>query len=260
MTPATIAIRTWNVLADAYCVPSRYPNTPLTMLAPGARDELIIGTILAGSADVVCLQEVQEGLARGLASALGDTFDVRWLQKRGRPDGCLTIVRWPWVVYSDHALYYNNADNATAATSGHIAQVFGLRNGADTIALANTHLRWGDGTPGMGQIGLRQANELINYLDTNFDSQPVVVLGDINDRPGGPIRQLLSEAGFVEHQGDAPTAVVDAVPTGLDVVCARCATKRSSSRHPYPTAPLPRTRYPSDHVCVDVNLELLPPT
>jgi endonuclease/exonuclease/phosphatase family metal-dependent hydrolase len=251
-----INLRTWNVLADAYCFAERYPDSPAELLTGGARDELICAVLADGPADVVCLQEIEEGLARDVVEALGEGWDARWCPKgQGRGDGCLSAVRWPWVVWDEQRLYYADAVDG-GADSGHVAQILTLINGGSNLVLANTHLRWGDGQAGAGQVGQREARELVAKLAVAHPGLPVCVVGDINDRVGGPVRDVLAEAGFVEVQGDEPTAVVEGEAVSLDVVAVRGARGVSHTRAGRTDGALPDFDCPSDHVCVDVALLL----
>ena len=67
----------------------------------------------------------------------------------------------------------------------------------------------------------------------------MVVAGDMNDRPGGPVRQVFAAAGFVEVQGAWPSEVVAGVPVALAVIWLRAARHESTPWRWRAVAPLP---------------------
>ena len=54
------SLATYNILAQAYITPERYPRTPATVLASVWRRPALIRHIVALNTDVVCLQEVED--------------------------------------------------------------------------------------------------------------------------------------------------------------------------------------------------------
>jgi endonuclease/exonuclease/phosphatase family metal-dependent hydrolase len=247
-----LVITTWNVLADAYTDAGRYPDSPPRILAPGARTGDTVATVAASDADVVALQEAEPLLYGALQGALAERWEVLWCPKgRQRPDGCVTAVRRPWRVTAEKRYYY--ADALGGRASGHVAHIVTLaKNGAE-LTLANTHFRWAEsGTPPEAHVGVRQARLLVAEL---VGAGPVrVIVGDANDRPGGPVRSALAEAGYVEVQPDAPTALVNvADAAALDIIAIFGG---SGDGRPVPpvASPMPGPTHPSDHVPVTAEL------
>lgn len=72
------------------------------------------------------------------------------------------------------------------------------------VQLINTHLESGEGELLSGLRAL-QATEAVSLARTDV---PVIIVGDLNDVPGSPMHQVLSEAGFVDTwtalRGEAP--------------------------------------------------------
>ena len=213
-----LAIRTWNVLADAYVSHRRYPDVPSELLRAGARDGLIISRVAApgpdGPPDVVVLQEVEPALAEVLARVLGED---RLLFHDGNP------------------------------ASGHVAHLVGISQSGWSVVIANTHLRYSEAKDqGEAHIGMRQLQELVTSLNRR-NEQTAVIAGDVNDRPGGPVRTLLRRSGYVEYQDPGPTAIV--APDGmvaLDVVAVRGGEGRGSVIQPWWNRACPRgTRRPT---------------
>lgn len=238
-----LRIMSWNVLADAYVVAGRYPLSPPALLAPGARWAAVAAHILEDGAEVVCLQEAEEGLARILASELGPQWALSWCPKgAGRPDGCLAGVRRPWRIEEESRLEYPDS----LPPSGHVAQILSLSQGGRRLVVASTHLRWAPpGTTAADHIGVHQARLLVARLD---GPGPVVVVGDANDGPGGPVRAVLGAAGFREAHPRTASAIVNGTGVeALDVMAAR-GLALTGVDAPAPQAPMPGPHMPSDHI------------
>lgn len=232
---------TWNVLADAYARPAFFPDSPPDCLAPGARMSAVLATIEQCAAPVTLLQEVEPALVEGLVSHFPGG-DVRWCPKEGgRPDGCAALVLPPWRVQRSDRLVY--ADGQPA--SGHVAQLLELRGpGGAELLVANTHLRYA-AREAVPHVGVRQASELVGALA----AEPVVLFaGDTNDAPGGPVRRVLTDAGFVGAESAAATSLFGGgEPRALDLVAGRGVRITSRAARAL-EAPLPGPRCPSDHV------------
>lgn len=244
------------MLADSYCSAERYRDSPAELLEPGARDLLIWSVLGDSSVDAFGLQEVESGLAETLLTSLGDTWSISYCPKgRGRVDGCLTGVRRDWLVIEEQQLYFHDSV-AGGVGSGHVAQITHMKRRGQQMVVANTHLRWGNGSAGVGQTGQRQAAELAEVLVDQYGDLAVCVMGDINDRQGGPVRGVLEEAGFVEVQGASATAVVDGSPTSLDVIALINGVDLSSERMGLPLGSIPDLQWPSDHLMVGAWISL----
>ena len=67
----SFSLATYNVLAQAYITPSRYPRTPASVLASAWRRPALVRHIGALATDVVCLQEVEDKTFAAVQQALG---------------------------------------------------------------------------------------------------------------------------------------------------------------------------------------------
>jgi mRNA deadenylase 3'-5' endonuclease subunit Ccr4 len=88
-----LTVASYNVLADSYAIPKRYPGIAADILDPGRRRKAVGERVAGLGADVVCVQEVEQAAFEAIASALGG-YESRFERKGGgRPDGCAVFVR-----------------------------------------------------------------------------------------------------------------------------------------------------------------------
>lgn len=250
----TLRILSWNVLADRYLDFESYVGLPDRLRRPTERWPAVAAVAADADRDVVALQEAEPALVDQLRNELGSDWDVRWCPKgQGRTDGCLTAVHRRWMVVDESRIQYPDG----SPPSGHVAHLLTISRKDHRIVVANTHLRWAPPNldPPKHQ-GLVQARALVKALD---DGQPVVIVGDLNDEPDGPIRRHLADSGFREVQGRAPTALIRAECKALDVIAVRAATGHADEGPitvPSDGAEIPSTACPSDHVPVLATLQL----
>src|SRR5947209_3708664 len=87
-------VASYNILAEAYTLPDRYPGIPSALLVPENRRPALIRHISGLGADLICLQEVEPEVFRALEAALGPRgYQGHYAQKTARPDGCASFVR-----------------------------------------------------------------------------------------------------------------------------------------------------------------------
>lgn len=225
---------TFNVLADAYTGYGDYSHMDPELMKPGARTRGIVRLVSGLGADVVGLQEVEPHLLEAFDKTCD--WQLYWSPKshENKPDGCLTLVRRGIRVSEFDTISY--PDN-----SGHIAQ----RLQIGRVAVANTHIKWAP-ADAPEHAGVAQASHLISQIDTQ---SPAILLGDLNDRPGGPVRELVASAGFTHLYGERPTATVDGIPAALDLLAIRGLTARCVTRN-YDLSRIPDDECPSDHIPV----------
>jgi mRNA deadenylase 3'-5' endonuclease subunit Ccr4 len=186
-----LRIATLNPLADSYIGYGDYRHAPADLMQPGARIRPLTELITSLNADVVGLQEVERPLVDALDAT--DEWQTFWTKKgkTNATDGCLTLVRKGLVVDGGEPEVVHYSDG-----SGHIAQIVKIGG----IAIGNTHIKW------ELQNRTTQTQELLARVATE---PHVVLMGDFNDRPGGPARKLVAEAGFRNLSGDdVPTAYI----------------------------------------------------
>jgi endonuclease/exonuclease/phosphatase family metal-dependent hydrolase len=209
-------------------------------MLPGARTKGIVRLVDDLDVDVIGLQEAEEPLVRALdETGMWQTF---WTPKgRNKPDGCLTLVRPGIDVYGFATHEYGDG-------SGHIMQILTLGR----VAFANTHIKWAP-ADSPDHIGVAQTNELLTRL---APEQHAVIFADCNDQPGGPVRQLVEQAGFMHTYEDEPTALVNQIPVALDLLAVRGLSARCATRQ-YDLTSLPNSTCPSDHIPVVADLEIV---
>lgn len=111
------------------------------------------------------------------------------------------------------------------------------------VVFANTHIKWTP-THALKHIGVDQTSELLEQLDSEHSA---VILADCNDRPNGPVRRLIENAGFINVSGDEPTAIVNQELVALDLLALRGVTTTRITRN-YNLADMPNNECPSDHI------------
>jgi endonuclease/exonuclease/phosphatase family metal-dependent hydrolase len=170
----------------------------------------IVDRLRATGADVVALQEVQWHQARAIARAL-EARSLHWGFKhwpvRTWPEGMAVIGvtrpatartralshrwrLWSWRrrIQQVATLQRDDRTTATTATTAVTDAAPGSGTDRDAATLVNVHL-----TP-HGQVELR-AIEIATVLAVVADrTGPVVVCGDLNERPGGDVHARLEAA------------------------------------------------------------------
>lgn len=227
----------FNVLADAYTGYGDYSHVSSELLELGARNNAIVRLLRKLDADVFGLQEADETLVAELHDTEWQSF---WTRKgNNKTDGCLTLVKHGLAVNNFRSYEYGDG-------SGHVAQFIEIGK----VVLANTHIKWAP-PDSSNHIGVHQAKELLDNL--NYDS--AVIFADCNDRPGGPVRQAIAEAGFLNLCGDSPTALVDQEPIALDLLAIRGIAGRNVTQN-YDLRKIPNVDCPSDHIPVEAELDM----
>ena len=222
---------TFNALADAYIGYGDYSHVAPDLLLPNARTSGVIQLINDLDADVVGLQEVDRSL-REAFDEIGN-WQTFWSPKgRNKPDGCLTLVKRGVTVDDFNTHYYTDG-------SGHVMQSLEIGQ----ILFANTHIKWAP-LASPDHAGIYQTAELLSRLGPD---KTTVIFADCNDRPSGPVRRLIEEAGFVNAADDEPTAIVNKELISLDILAVRgIAAAQIATR--YDPINIPNMACPSDHI------------
>lgn len=229
---------TFNVLADAYTGYGDYSHVAPELLLPNARTQDLVRLIGDLQADVIGLQEVEEPLVRALDET--EDWQTFWTPKgRNKPDGCLTVVKRGLEVAEFNTHEYSDG-------SGHIAQTLSIGQ----VVFANTHIKWAP-ADSTDHIGVGQTKELLEQIGAGGQA---VIFADCNDRPNGPVRRLVENAGFSNICEDEPTAIVNQELVALDLLAVRGIEARCITRK-YDLANMPNRDCPSDHIPVVAELE-----
>ena len=238
---------TYNVLADKYL--EKYGHfyghvKDRHLLNPGARLDYVVKQINNLEADVIGLQEADESLVKEFES--DDRWQARWRKKtlETQPDGCLTLVRRGLEINDYKSFAYD--DN-----SGHVFQITQIGR----LAVVNTHIRWSHPSK-PDHAGVAQARQLLDVIGATVGREPVVILADINDRPGGPVRALIEEAGFYNVGGNEPTAFVNQRLAAIDVLAVRGVGRHSIIESKWGSLEsIPNKLCPSDHIPIIADIE-----
>ncbi len=223
----------FNVLAEAYLTYGDYRHVTPGLLLSGARIPHILKLIASLEADVICLQEVELSLLSALS--MHGEWQQFWSQKKGgEPDGCLTLVRQTIAVKNFVTRPYSDGSN-------HIMQSVVIGG----VVFANTHIKWARANEPR-HSGIAQTKELLGWLDAK---QPAAIFADCNDRPGGPVRGLIEEAGFVNTCDNEPTALIGRERAALDIIAVR-GVHAEGIKTAYSVDNIPNRQCPSDHIPV----------
>lgn len=250
-----LTVLTWNVLADAYARPERYPLSTAADLAPGPRRARIVDHLRATDADVLCLQEVEPDLFDAVTAALPDHRG--WYgPKPGKPDGSAVWVR------ADRPATHHEVLPFRAIEPGypHVAVLVQIAVGDQRIGVASAHLRWQPpSTPPERHLGRLQLGELLDRVAEL--GGPWIVCGDLNATWDSPVLALARERGFDEGARSLrpwDTVNIDRRRRKLDYVLFPTG---AWTPHPdplpalAPDTPMPSPVYPSDHLPIRVTFQ-----
>ena len=251
-------LATYNVLAQAYLRPDWYRAVPPPLLEPARRRAAVLARVAGLGAEVLCLQEVEAGLAEALAGHLAPLgYQGHFEQKgQGRPDGCATFWRGA-ACAGVEVLAYDEGLGPRA--SGHKALLVRLESAAGELAVVNTHLKWDEPAKAPeARWCVVQARALGRWLEGR--APEAVVCGDLNVPAGDAAVQALLEAGFRDVFGGADrphTCLAHGRTARIDHLLVRGRLRGT----PGPAAAiegraaLPDAEEPSDHVPLVARLE-----
>jgi mRNA deadenylase 3'-5' endonuclease subunit Ccr4 len=198
---------TYNMLATAYLGRGDYSAVPAELLDPDNRVPALVRHVAGLDADLLGLQEVEADVLAALRAGLEPLGyeSLCEFKGRGKPDGCATFFRTTtFDLRKALRLEYRDDEKGPGGHSGFVALLAALRHGGGLLGVANTHLRWDrPGTPRHGQVGHRQAVELLDEC-RRFDPpcDGWVVCGDFNRGPGSEVVAAFRGAGFAfAHAG-----------------------------------------------------------
>lgn len=168
---------TYNVLANAYVRPQRYPDSPAAALEPVARRARLLERIAKLDVDLLGLQEVEPDAHEAIAARLGDAYLGIHAMRPGRPEGCSVFLRRSKVALLDSRVHHY----AARSDDHQLALIVRVAIGDVVLAFATTHLQWcPDETSPDEHVGHRQMVELLDQLDASEQGHPWLVSGDFN--------------------------------------------------------------------------------
>jgi mRNA deadenylase 3'-5' endonuclease subunit Ccr4 len=199
---------TYNVLANAYIKPDRYPSVQADFLDPAWRLPALVRHLEGLDADLLCLQEVERETFAALGRRLKALGYAGHFEKKGqgKPDGCATFFRQgTFVLRRAQRLDYHDGERGAGGDSGHIALLLGVEYRGSLLGVANTHLRWDrPGTPRARQIGYAQITELLEECQRFVPPcRGWLVCGDFNRTPDGEVVTAVRKAGYEYAHADS---------------------------------------------------------
>jgi mRNA deadenylase 3'-5' endonuclease subunit Ccr4 len=247
-------VATYNILANAYLRPERYPRVDPAAFDWSRRREALVARLLGFDADVICLQEVERDAYASMASALRDGgYAGVHACRRGNPDGCATFVRAPRWTMADRRTHYYADQIDGAEASGHLALIVRARCAGRELAIVNTHLRWdAPSRSGMQHVGVRQAALL---RDSVLAPGPGWLLcGDFNATPDSEVLAVLADHGLRDAGRVMGHPTFNATGTARRIDFILHTPELRVTVEPAPAiddaTPLPAPGEPSDHLPV----------
>ncbi|MCE9582956.1 MAG: endonuclease/exonuclease/phosphatase family protein [Planctomycetes bacterium] len=245
-------LASWNVLAQAYVRPDRYPGCEPAALDPELRAGKVARHIGALDADVVCLQEAEAPIVK--AQGIG-TFEFA-SKSGGKPDGCAIGIRGS--VRADRFETVKYSDG-----SGHIALVAFLTTRIGKVAVATTHLKWDPpDTPAAKRFALRETDDLLAFLRRSAAGIPWIICGDFNVTSDDEVIARFIKAGLKDAYATIPqaaTCIANGRARRIDFILYTADLMAT----PRPLPPLaddsilPSTAMPSDHLPIAAAFERL---
>lgn len=185
---------TWNVLAQAYVKPERYPNSPPESLEPERRRALLLDRLAGFDADILCLQELEPELFEAIKARLPG-YHAAFELRSGKKDGAGIFARSAlFELVAEGCLRFEARDPGDEQ----IALIAELRHENRALAVASTHLRWQRREVSAERhIGRRQMRELLEARRRLADPQAAwLIAGDFNADSQSIVVSEALDAGF----------------------------------------------------------------
>ena len=249
---------TYNILADAYVRPDRYPLCPPAALDPGPRRALLLRRIAALDVDLLCLQEVEPAAHAAIADRLGDEYLALHAPRRRRPDGASLFLRRAALQLDDHETLHYSAPGS----DDQLALIAHLRLGPRRLLVANTHLQWcRDDTPADAHVGRAQLLELL--ARDHHDDATRLIAGDLNATSQSCVLQAALDHGMAlgaAKQRPWDTCNANRRPRKLDYLLYTRGhlDPRADALPPLRRdTPMPSLVEPSDHLPLRIRFDLV---
>lgn len=242
---------TFNVLAQAYAHPDRYPHSSPADLDARRRRALLLERVAAFNADLYLLQEVEQDAFDDIAAALPE-HEGHYGQRIGRPDGCAVFVRTA-------RLPIVGLDVFRYTVEEQVAIVVAMEQAGRRFIAVSTHLRWQPpGTPPGDHTGYRQLEELLGALP---DGVPRLICGDLNaNSQSAPISLARARGLRLSCRSQRPwdTTNINGRRRKLDYLLydpGAWAPQPGTLQKLERNTPMPSQTEPSDHLPVDVRFD-----
>lgn len=178
-------IITYNVLADVYLLPERYPDTPQAFMDFSQRTQALVAKVVSIHADVICLQEVEPTLFDTLCKVLEPLGYSGWLELRGGSgaEGCAMFHRGRSLKLN-LALRFDFPELHGSQPCHRLAQIAIFDAGAKPLVVANTHLQWDPpATTRYAARSLHQVDSLLKELGSIAPETPTSSAGISTPKP-----------------------------------------------------------------------------
>lgn len=256
MTPKdqSFSVVTWNVLAQSYVRPSRYPTSPPEALEEAHRTRLVRQRVSQLQADVYCLQELEQPVFDALRDDLDDSHVGFFTRRSGHADGTAVFAhkRFGWLRQEVVRFKATRPDDDTRALLVWLSVGRGYH-----VKIASAHLTWQpDSTPTAEHLGLLQMKEL---LALRQPPEAWILAGDLNATTQSNVLLAAYEAGMEEScraQRPWDTTNVNGRCRKIDYLLTE-GLNASPSPLPKLTSatPMPSLTEPSDHLPLRVTFE-----
>lgn len=233
-------VATWNVLAASYLRLEYYPHLTAAPDHQQRRAQIRsrMMRLAASGVEVVALQEVEPDVAGDVADTLAG-WTIEYIRRPGRNEGSLIAsARRP------SASILHEFCNDRVATTLLI----------DGTAVTSTHLTWSDTPDPTPHPAAAEARELAAQLEAYPRS---VIVGDLNDTPGGPVLATFAQLGWRPDSWTGTTAITNGTrPAHIDHLLGRGAAISGTHATVAADRALPDAAFPSDHVPVAATITI----
>ena len=252
---STFTVTTWNLLAQAYIKPERYPHSPPEALRPEPRRRLLLDHIRSSNSDIYCFQEVEADTYAAISEVLPHHLG-RYAPKSSRPDGSAMFIAEHLGLLDHEILHFQ------AQATGHeqLALLVKLTIDERPLVVVSTHLQWQPvQTERSNHLGRAQLLEILARQSVlRVDWPSWIIAGDFNALSESVVVQAALEQGFrlsCRSQRPWDTVNIHGRRRKLDYLLYTPETLIPTPGHLpklEPTTPMPSSRFPSDHLPVHV--------
>ncbi|MFC4009375.1 endonuclease/exonuclease/phosphatase family protein [Nonomuraea purpurea] len=258
----TFTAVTYNVLAQSFAHPDRYPLCPPEALDPAYRHPLLRTRVEGLAADLLCLQELEPAIYEGLRARLETTHDAAYVQRSHRPDGLAVFARRSlFGGFEHHELHFG----AQRRRGNDLALIVRLTLDGLPLHIACTHLAWQpESTPRGEHVGYCQMLELLAHRDATAPDDTWIFAGDFNAISQSIVIAAALELGMDEScrsQRPWDTCAINGRRRKLDYLLfstGRLEPRPGVLPQLFRDTALPSLTEPSDHLPLRVDFSPIP--
>jgi endonuclease/exonuclease/phosphatase family metal-dependent hydrolase len=238
----TFTAVTYNVLAQSFVRPDRYPLSAPEALDPVRRHALVLQRLEGLDADLLCLQEVEPEIHHAVRARFEATHHIAYAPREGRPDGLAILARRACFEWVGHEIL-----------PGGPSLVAHLSIDDSPLHVVCAHLLWGE------HLGHQQMLRLLAHRDATAPEDTWIFAGDFNATSQSVVLAAALNAGMEEscrQQRPWDTCAVNGRPRKIDyLLYSRGRLHPSPGVLPRLTRDtvLPSLDEPSDHLPLRVD-------